>query len=60
MILDLNDVIQFMKKIAIEEPLIADAFLIQEPGLDSIEYNSVIKAFPTLLESYLNLLKRMM
>ena len=54
MILDFKDVIQFMKKIAIEEPLIADAFLIQEPGLDSIEYNSLIKAFPTLPESYLN------
>jgi hypothetical protein len=57
MILDLKDVIQFMKKIAIEEPLIADAFLIQEPGLNSIEYNSLIKAFPTLPESYLKFIR---
>jgi hypothetical protein len=57
MILDLKDVIQFMKKIAIEEPFIADAFLIQEPGLNSIEYNSLIKAFPTLPESYLNFIR---
>lgn len=57
MILDLKDVFQFMEEKATNSPLIKDGFLIRSPGVDSIEYNSLIKAFPNLPESYLNFIR---
>ncbi len=58
MILNLEDLFQFMKKHAKEEPLIAEDILISKPGLSIEEYDNLIEAFPTLPASYIKFIKQ--
>ncbi|QOL19884.1 hypothetical protein [Candidatus Bodocaedibacter vickermanii] len=58
MILNLEDLFQFMKKHAKEEPLIAEDIMISAPGISTDETNRMIEAFPTLPNSYLSFITK--